>query len=132
MISLFLALACTPKDSDETGLQDTNSEVGDTGPAGNCVVLPSGDWTASGAAFGMRMGVTLTFDESDCTFALVDWSMNHGEDYTPQSGQVSGTTVTLGGTTSYWESCSGTTASEGRSISGLCTDDTAGFELSAD
>jgi hypothetical protein len=132
MIALFLALACTAKEPVETGVEDTSPEVVDTGPAGDCVVLPSGDWTVRGSAFGMRMGVTITFDESDCSFAFSDWSMNHGVDYTPQTGAVFGTAVTLGGTTTYWDSCEGSTASEGRSVSGLCTENTAGFEMTAD
>jgi hypothetical protein len=132
LIPWLLALACTPAEPVETGLEDTAPEVVDTGPAGDCVVLPSGEWSVRGAAFGMLMTVTLTFDESDCTFAFSDWSMNHGADETPQTGAVSGTEVTLGGTTTYWESCAGSTASEGRVITGLCTDDTAGFEMSAE
>ncbi len=132
MIPWFLALACTPAEPLETGLEDTAPEVVDTGPSGDCVPLSPGGWTVRGAAFGMLMGVTISFDESACTFAFSEWSMDHGADETPQTGSVAGTTVTLGGTTTYWESCEGSTASEGRVVTGLCTDDTAGFEMSAD
>lgn len=103
---------------------DTSGPVEtDTTPA--CQALTDGDWTGSGPALGMAMGVTLTMDTSGCTFTLTDWSMQMGS--LPDSGTVDDDTVTLG-SDSYWATCTGT-ATGGTAFDGVCADDNAAFSF---
>src|SRR5262245_43182502 len=94
---------------------------------GDCTALTSGTWTGDGAAMGMAMGVTLTFDEASCSFTLSDWTMAMD---TPTGGTVVGDEVTLGGSP-YWESCTGT-ATAPNAVSGVCNDDGADFSLTGE
>lgn len=113
---LVLLAAC----SGATDPTDKDTEApDDTEPAGACATLPSGDYRANGACFGMAMTVGLTMDAAACTFELHDWSMSHGN--SPLAGTVDGDEVTLSG--GDFEGCTGTF--EDGLISGLCTDDCA-------
>ena len=121
---LLFAAGCTgnPEETD-TSSGDTDTD------AAACQALTDGDWTGSGAAFGMAMGVSLTFNATGCAFTLTDWSMNMGS--LPDSGTVEGDSVTLGGDDSYWATCVGE-ATGGTSIDGVCADDGAAFSLDLD
>ena len=116
--------ACTA--ADETDALDTDdTDVVDTAPA--CVALVDGAWSGSGAAFGMRMGVTLTMDSEGCSFTLTDWDMDMGP--IADAGTVADDQVTLSGPDSYWATCTGTATADGTSVDGLCADDGAAFAL---
>jgi len=124
---LLMVSACASKTVDSGDDSDASETDTDVEPA--CVALTSGRWEGSGPAFGMAMGVDLTMDEADCSFTLTNWSMDMGP--IADAGTVDGEEVTLAGPDDYWSSCTGTVEDAG-SVSGVCTEDGAAFELVLD
>lgn len=129
ILALTLA-ACAGKTTDttetDTDTGDTeDTDVEDTGPP--CVTLVDGDWYGAGAAFGMKMGVTVTMNADDCSFTLTDWSMDMGP--IADAGTIDADEVTLSGPDPYWSSCVGTADADGESVDGVCSDDGAAFNL---
>jgi hypothetical protein len=121
----FTACAGTAETDDSDAATDSDTDVAEEE---GCTALTSGDWTGSGAALGMPMGVELEMDAESCTFELNNWSMEMGS--LPDSGTVDGDQVTLGGD-AYWETCAGTADSE-EGFSGVCSDDGAAFSFELD
>lgn len=117
-----LAGACEPK------VYDTSDAIG----AGDeCTALVDGDWTASGSAFGMAMGMTVAMDVEGCTFTIDDWSMAMGS--LPDAGQVNMDEVGLSSADdSYWATCTGTVNEDGTEASGVCSGDGGAWSLIAD
>jgi hypothetical protein len=119
---LALSVACHGKMHEEdSGVHmghgaDGGSDGAATG-GDSCTPLEDGTWTAGGSCFGMEMTVGLTMDAETCTFALADWSMDHGNQ--PTGGGVDGTTVTLAG--GDFGGCAGEHTA-GASMEGLCSD----------
>lgn len=96
-----------------------------------CTVLVDGEWTMTGAAFGMgdeAMTATVTFDADACSFQLSAWSM--AMDDLPSGGVLDGDAVQLDGLNSRWRSCTGT-ASDTMNASGTCSDDGAAWQMAA-
>jgi len=91
----------------------------------DCAQLSIGRWSANGAAFGMQMDVDLAFNATACSFALSNWSMQHGS--LPTGGQVVGSTVSLAGAKALWQTCAGVVTAG--VISGKCSANNAAFEL---
>ena len=125
--AMVWVLGCAGGSEEETG-----SETGTTGgttPTGTtpaCVSLTDGTWEADGAAFGMPMQATLTFDAAACSFTLTNWDMNMGSE--AQSGSLAGDAVTLDGDpTDYWSTCTGTATET--DMSGICAADGAAWTL---
>ena len=119
---LALSMACHGKmhDGDSGAHMGHGADGGSDGAAtggDSCTLLENGTWTADGSCFGMEMTVGLTMDAETCTFALADWSMDHGNQ--PTGGGVDGTTVTLAG--GDFGGCAGE-LSDGTSMEGLCAD----------
>lgn len=97
----------------------------------DCLVLLSGTWTVTGAAWGMGdnpMDGELSMEAEICTFTLGAWDMTM--DDLPSGGVVDGDQVQLDGLNSYWRSCTGTAVSESY-VSGTCDDDGAAFAMAA-
>lgn len=113
----------TDADTDVDTDTDTDADT-DVG----CTALTDGRWDAGGAAFGMTMAMTVTMDVTGCSFTITDWDMQMG--VMPDGGSVAGDQVTLSGS-AYWDTCTGTAATDGTSVAGVCSDDGAAFTLDA-
>jgi len=95
------------------------------GGAPTCDPLPDGAWTASGAAFGMTMGMSLTMAAEGCTFTVGGWDMEMGA--MPTGGSLDGAEVVLDGD-AYWASCVGDVAADG-AMDGVCEEDGSAWSM---
>jgi len=97
-----------------------DSQKDDTGSGGDegCPTLDDGTWTLSGDAYDTPPSATLTFDSTQCSFSLNDWTATDID--LPTGASVSGYVVSFAGP-GIWDGCTGYVEASDL-IDGLCTD----------